>query len=877
MNGNLSIQAGDTLHVTGSDLVAAQNVTGIAANVVIDAATDTTHQAQTQQTSSSGVTLGLSGSVGDALNNAISQTEATRNAADGNGRAAALHAIAAGGDAALAGYGAAQLASGTSSANAPSLGVQVSVGSSHTSSQSSEDQTIQRGSSVQAGGAAAFVATGDGTAGSGNVTIVGSNVSANDVLLAAKNQVNLVNTTNTDVTQSSNSSSGSSVGVSIGTNGLGVSASMQQAHGDGNSSAATQNNTQISGANNVVIVSGGDTNIVGSNVNGATMAASVGGNLNIESVQDTTVSSAHQSSTGGGFSVSETGGSASFTAQNGHADATYAGVNQQAGIQAGAGGFDIHVDGNTDLADAVISSTAEASKNSVTTGTITFGDIQNQSHYSASSDGLSAGAGVGNTGKAIGMGSVSNSGGGAPMMSQDANGDQSATTHSAISAGAINITNGGSQTQDVANLSRDTIDANGTVSQTPDVQNILSQQADTMQATQAAGQVVSQGIGAYADGKRDEAVAQAKVDAANGDTNAVAADAAEAKQWMEGGDSRAELQAAGGALIGGLGGGSVFTAVGGALGAGLASKLADPTKAAADAVTDATGSSLLGSIGGNLLAGVGGALVGGTAGAAAASNVDLYNRNNDAGNAKAKADLAAAESQAQNVVAQWLQTNLPASITGPLGDANEDLNRAVAQFLANLRAHARDKMSQPPVVLMAQGVANGLNAILDPGLGGPPTLNGGGVLVNSAGQAVSPIFSGMPSNVMSSSKEDEGDVFTSPQGSNAGSGAEGQQPTSSSAGLGDILVPNGEPVGYVYLGAGPGIRTVTSEQFGQLQSQLMKGAKPVATPSGYAGVWYQMLDGSVFGIRKSDGSGTTIDVIKSNNPSLPSGFKVHKQ
>ncbi len=112
-----------------------------------------------------------------------------------------------------------------------------------------------------------------------------------------------------------------------------------------------------------------------------------------------------------------------------------------------------------------------------------------------------------------------------------------------------------------------------------------------------------------------------------------------------------------------------------------------------------------------------------------------------------------------------------------------DLNRAVAQFFANLRAHARDEMSQPPVVLMAQGVANGLNAILDPGLGGPPTLNGGGVLVNSAGQAVSPIFSGMPSNVMSSSKEDEGDVFTSPQGSNAGSGAEGQQSATNSAGF----------------------------------------------------------------------------------------------
>ena len=100
---------------------------------------------------------------------------------------------------------------------------------------------------------------------------------------------------------------------------------------------------------------------------------------------------------------------------------------------------------------------------------------------------------------------------------------------------------------------------------------------------------------------------------------------------------------------------------------------------------------------------------------------------------------------------------------------------------------------------------------------------------------------------------------------------------SNSATMSDILLPNGEPVGYGYPGAGPRIRTVTSEQFGQLQSQLMNGATPIATPSGYVGTWYGMPDGSVFGIRTSTESGTTIDVIKSNNPSLPSGFKVHQQ
>jgi filamentous hemagglutinin len=599
LNGNLSIQAGNTLHVTGSDLVAGQNVTGTAANVVIDAATDTSHQAQTQKTSSSGLTIGLSGSIGDAINGAYQQGQALASG-NSNGRAEALHAIAAAGDAAIAVAG---VTGGALAGPNPSIGVQVSVGSSHSQSQSSEDQTTQRGSNVQAGGTAAFVATGDGTTGSGNVTIAGSNVNANDVVLAAKNQVSIVNTTNTDVTQSSNSSSSASVGVSITTSGFGVSASMQNAHGDGNSNASIQNASHVTGTDSVTVISGADTNIIGSQVNGGQVTASVGGNLNIQSVQDTTVSTAHQSSAGGGFGVSQAGGSASFSAQNGHADGNYAQVNEQAGINAGNGGFDVNVKGNTNLTGAVIDSTADASKNSLTTGTLTYSDVQNQSHYSASSNGVSAGVGVANTGKALGPGSVSGTGGVSPMISQNENGDENATTRSAVSAGSIDITNQGARTQDVSGLSRDTANTNGKVSNTPDVQNLLSQQADTMQAAQAAGQVVAQGIGAYADAKRDAALDAADAAVKSGDFNTAAADVAEAQQWMEGGDSRAMLQAAGGALIGGLGGGSAFTVVGGAIGAGLSSKLADQTKAASDAVTDATGSSLLGNISGNILSG----------------------------------------------------------------------------------------------------------------------------------------------------------------------------------------------------------------------------------------------------------------------------------
>ncbi|MEX3949948.1 hemagglutinin repeat-containing protein [Paraburkholderia sp. EG287B] len=607
INGNLAIQAGNTLHVTGSDLLAGGNVTGMASNIIIDSATDTAHQAQTQKTSSSGVTIGLAGSVGDAINNAYSEGRAVSHSADsGNDRAAALHAIAAGSDAAMAGAGVKALADG----GKPDIGIKVSIGSSKSQSQSSEDMTTQRGSNVAAGAAAAFVATGDGTPGSGNVTIAGSNVSANDVLLAAKNQVDVVNTTNTDSTRSSNSSSSASVGVQYTlAGGFGVSAAMANAHGDANSDAAIQNASHVNGANSVTVISGSDTNITGSQVNGGKVIAEVGGNLNIASVQDVTNSAAHQSSAGGGFTISQGGGSASFSAQNGHADSNYAGVKEQAGINAVSGGFDISVRGNTDLKGAVISSAADAEKNSLSTGTLTYSDVQNHSHYDATSNGVSAGVGVANTGKAVGPGLGSNKGGVAPMLPQSDSGSADATTRSAVSAGAITVTDGANQRQDVANLSRDTTNTNGTVSKLPDVSALLNEQGDRMNAAQAAGQAVAQRIGDYAD-------AQAR---ATGDP-----------AWAEGGNKRAEMQAAGAAVVAGLGGG-VGSAVAGAAGAGIGSKIGGELNKLSDSIAasnltgDANMNAALGNIVANVVATGAGAAVGG-AGAFGSSTVDLYNR-----------------------------------------------------------------------------------------------------------------------------------------------------------------------------------------------------------------------------------------------------------
>ncbi|MGJ0528882.1 hemagglutinin repeat-containing protein, partial [Burkholderia gladioli] len=374
LKGNLSIAAGNDLHVTGSDLIAAQNLSGTGANVTLDAAQDTRHRGETQDVSKSGLTLALKAPVIDAVSNAVGQSRAAGRSQDG--RAAALHGMAVASAAWDANMAAGDLVNTLGAGETPQFKVEVSVGSSHSKSAFSEDSVTNRGSSVMAGGTAAFAATGNGQPGSGNVMIAGSNVNANDVILAAKNQINIVNTTDTDSTRSTNDSRSASVGVSVGTGGFGVSAAMSKASGDGNSDLVTQNNSHVSAANSVTIISGGDTNLIGSTVKGNQVNADVGGNLNIASVQDTLSSAAHQSSSGGGFSISQGGASGNFSRSKGDASGSYAGVNEQAGIHADDGGFNVNVAGNTDLKGGLIASHADASRNSLTTGSLSFSDVQ---------------------------------------------------------------------------------------------------------------------------------------------------------------------------------------------------------------------------------------------------------------------------------------------------------------------------------------------------------------------------------------------------------------------------------------------------------------------------------------------------------------------
>ncbi|MGD7154980.1 hemagglutinin repeat-containing protein, partial [Ralstonia pseudosolanacearum] len=515
-NGNVTLKAGGDLHLTGSQAVAGGDLTAIGRNVTIDAAAGTTHHDETHITKSSGFTLGLSGGAAGLMQAASSQMQDAADAKDA--RASVLNGMAMGRSL----YDAGNALGGKKPMD--EVSVTLSWGTSQSKSTSTEDATRNQGSTLMAGGKATLIATGakdangNPVAGTGNLTIAGSGVSAKDVVLGAANAVNLVASQDTDKTRSENSSSSASVGISYGTKGFGVSASMSKAHGDSNSDAVIHNNTHVTGSDSVTIVSGGDTNLLGAQVNGGKVVANVGGNLNLASQQDTTKASSHQQSMGGGFSISQGGGSASasFTTQNGHSD--YKGVQEQTGIYAGKGGFDINVKGNTDLKGAVIASAATPDKNTLTTGTLSFSDIHNHSEYSASSFGLSGGVGYqsekksGETSKAESEEPRKKAapGGFSPMLPLMSSGSADSTTRSAVAEGTIHITNQAQQKQDLATLSRDTSNTNTVLDKNPDLGEILSRQAELQKAASAAGEAVARTIGDIADSKRADALAEAE-------------------------------------------------------------------------------------------------------------------------------------------------------------------------------------------------------------------------------------------------------------------------------------------------------------------------------------------------------------------------------
>ena len=204
--GSVILNAGNTLTVKGSDVLAAKDIALSGKEVNILAAENQSSQQHVVEQKQSGLTLALSGTVGSMVNGAV----ATANDAsrESSGRLQALQGMKA----ALGGVQAAQAASlaEAGAAQGSMMGVNLSYGSQSSRSEQTSKQTRSQGSTLTAGNNLTINATGT------DINVQGSQLQAGkDVSLSAARDVNLVSAQNTQSLDGKNQSHGGSVGVGI--------------------------------------------------------------------------------------------------------------------------------------------------------------------------------------------------------------------------------------------------------------------------------------------------------------------------------------------------------------------------------------------------------------------------------------------------------------------------------------------------------------------------------------------------------------------------------------------------------------------------------------------------------------------------------------
>ena len=167
-------------------------------------------------------------------------------------------------------------------------------------------------------------------------------------------------------------------------------------------------------------------------------------------------------------------------------DQLHTNVTKQAGIYAGKEGYDIQVKNNTRLKGVVIDSQAEKEKNRITTGTLTWENIDNKAEYKTGGHGISYNGKIGRgdkndsldsrtnnrygkdpiTGQRNGMNKITQTiyGSKIPLNERgilntplpSVKGKAGTTTQSTVAKGTITITDKENQTQDISQLNRNT-------------------------------------------------------------------------------------------------------------------------------------------------------------------------------------------------------------------------------------------------------------------------------------------------------------------------------------------------------------------------------------------------------------------------------------
>ncbi|WP_284737371.1 hemagglutinin repeat-containing protein, partial [Escherichia coli] len=463
-------------------------------SVVVDPGHDRRTVDEKFEQKKSGLTVALSGTVGSAINNAVTSAQETKESSDS--RLAALK----GTQAVLSGVQAGVNHGLQQQSADPNNGIGVSISLNHQQSKSETkyQHDIVSGSTLSAGNNVSVTATGKNKDhnNSGDILITGSQIkSGNDTSLNAQNDILLAAAADTRQTTGKNSSKGGGVGVSFGggTNGGGLSifASINGSKGSEKGNGTTWTETTVDAGKNVSLTSGRDTTLSGAQVSGEKVTADVGNNLTISSLQDSDRYDSRQNSVaaGGSFTFGSMSGSGYASISQDKIKSNYDSFREQSGIYAGKDGFDVTVGNHTQLNGAVIASTATDDKNSLSTGTLGWSDIHNQADYKASHTGISLSGGSGmSASQMVASNAIAGAANALTGMS-GSSGHAEGTTSSAISGRNLIIRDKESQKQDIAGLSRDPENANGSIAPIFDREKEQKRLQEAQVISQISGQM----------------------------------------------------------------------------------------------------------------------------------------------------------------------------------------------------------------------------------------------------------------------------------------------------------------------------------------------------------------------------------------------------
>ena len=405
------------------------------------------------------------------------------------------------------------------------VGINISLGSTGWKDHAETVTEETRGSRITAGKTAAVIAKED-------LTVKGSTVNAQDIHLKAGNNIHILSSENRSTAIEDYKANSGSIGASLSKRGYGIGASYGKGKEQIEETTLTHTPSDITAKNTASLSSGNDTTIKGGIIKGNKVTANAG-RMSIESEQDK--KNYKETSKTSGLSISYTPGSA-VTVSGGkgktNTDSAYESVTKQAGIYAGQEGYDIQVKNNTRLKGAIIDSKAPAEKNKLTTGTLTWENIDNKAEYKAKASGITVSTHAISKLNPLGLGYV-------PTI--PVKGKAGSTTYAAIADSIITTTKEKTDKE----ISHDTTNALNTLSEIFDKKKIEEKQ----EYVNILSQVGYRLIGDIAGHKENEL--NKKAEKARKENNSILAEKyeKEAKKWSESGTNRIAMHGIMGALV----------------------------------------------------------------------------------------------------------------------------------------------------------------------------------------------------------------------------------------------------------------------------------------------------------------------------------------